>query len=686
MNPWQVCVRAKSIISFLPIFGILLVIACNQKQEIDSETYFQPYFNNYNLAQESEKLIPFLAMDSAFYAFSKPSTIDRLKRYAIKLDYYNHAKKDYKTALLYTDSITALAQKHLDNKDIASEYIKALETKGSINIHQKIYDEGFKFLAESKNAADKYMKDSCGTDRSNVIPDILFSQSRYDLAIRYYQSSLAISLQCQPLTFERFALAQNSLNSLGLCYLNLQKKDSATLFLDSALSFIAHSRPLFPKNSFLNLAAGVVYNTKGYLEEASNNFNIAEGFYLQSIEMVEKDYPRFALDTRFSLCNSYMKNGQLVETKKMLAVAEPLLPIINIDDAYSDFYSIKSQYFEETHNYDSALANFKLHSDLKGKIAAKSKEWSQFNVEKEVQTKQTQLKNDILQKDVSIKKFQLTVTILLFVLALGAAGSTWNYYRRSARHVKELEALTVQISQNHEQLQKSFASLEQSHAENKALLRIVAHDLKNPISGIQMLARSVKNVSDNTESKSSMDLIGNACKSLLETINDMLSNQNDLSEQHKELVDLGWLLENCTQLLQTKASEKDQKLSLTAKPILVKVNREKIWRVMSNLIHNAIKFSAKGSEICLKLVRKDDNVLLSVKDHGIGIPGDLQNKIFTMDDRSKSRPGTMGEESHGLGLAIVKKIVEEHGGNIWFESMEGKGTVFYVSLPLQTTG
>ena len=106
-----------------------------------------------------------------------------------------------------------------------------------------------------------------------------------------------------------------------------------------------------------------------------------------------------------------------------------------------------------------------------------------------------------------------------------------------------------------------------------------------------------------------------------------------------------------------------------------------MWRVVSNIINNAIKFSPENSTIRVKLQKKNASaVLLSVQDNGIGIPVDLQDKIFTGNPQNR-RPGTMGEESHGLGLSIVKKIVEEHGGNIWFESSVAGGTVFYVELP-----
>ena len=74
-------------------------------------------------------------------------------------------------------------------------------------------------------------------------------------------------------------------------------------------------------------------------------------------------------------------------------------------------------------------------------------------------------------------------------------------------------------------------------------------------------------------------------------------------------------------------------------------------------------------------------ILISVTDVGIGIPPEMEEKIFDMFTEAK-RPGTAGEQAFGLGLAISKQIVEAHKGKIWFESNRGKGTAFFVELPV----
>jgi signal transduction histidine kinase len=106
-------------------------------------------------------------------------------------------------------------------------------------------------------------------------------------------------------------------------------------------------------------------------------------------------------------------------------------------------------------------------------------------------------------------------------------------------------------------------------------------------------------------------------------------------------------------------------------------------QVLNNLLSNALKFTEIGGEIEVAArTWGDSEIILAVKDSGIGIPQDELELIF-----DKYRQGGGGRHSTrmgtGLGLAICKKIVEAHGGRIWVESELGRGSTFYVSLPLQ---
>jgi signal transduction histidine kinase len=230
-------------------------------------------------------------------------------------------------------------------------------------------------------------------------------------------------------------------------------------------------------------------------------------------------------------------------------------------------------------------------------------------------------------------------------------------------------------------MRKSLSALEESHRENTRLIKVMAHDLRNPIGASGNLATLVLQESNMSEEHRHMlELIRASSQSSLEMITDLLHSNTSPEDLVKEPVDLESLLKYCVEQLRFRAEDKRQTLFLDARPITLSVSREKIWRVLSNLVTNAIKFSPPGTDIRIDLCRRGENVLITVRDRGIGIPDDLHDKIFDLFTESK-RPGTSGEESFGLGLSISRQIIEAHGGMIWFESEEDKGTTFFVSLP-----
>jgi len=110
----------------------------------------------------------------------------------------------------------------------------------------------------------------------------------------------------------------------------------------------------------------------------------------------------------------------------------------------------------------------------------------------------------------------------------------------------------------------------------------------------------------------------------------------------------------------------------------VLADAERVMEVVTNLVHNAIKFTPAGGQVTISARLAGEEVILSVQDTGIGIPADDLPRIFERfykADRARSGGGT------GLGLSIARHIVQGHGGRIWAESVEGRGSTFYFSLP-----
>jgi signal transduction histidine kinase len=124
-------------------------------------------------------------------------------------------------------------------------------------------------------------------------------------------------------------------------------------------------------------------------------------------------------------------------------------------------------------------------------------------------------------------------------------------------------------------------------------------------------------------------------------------------------------------------------INTTCAHLILPLDSQRIEQVLSNLIGNAIKYSLdEGAiEIMLREEGAAERVVLSVRDHGIGIPTQQQASIFGRFMRADNARA-YGISGTGLGLYLSRELVELHGGHIWFESTEGQGSTFFLALPI----
>ncbi|WP_316832666.1 tetratricopeptide repeat-containing sensor histidine kinase [Pedobacter aquatilis] len=283
------------------------------------------------------------------------------------------------------------------------------------------------------------------------------------------------------------------------------------------------------------------------------------------------------------------------------------------------------------------------------------------------------------QLDALRQRSNYQVILLLLILVICISVISFLFVLR--KNLKRTRYLNKKVVSQNSQLKQVISSLEHSQQENAKMMKIVAHDLRNPMAGISAMTdllltdkeRSARDIK-------AFGLMSKAAKDALGLVSDLL-NYNTLSgELKKEDVDMRELIEYCVSMLRDKAESKAQEIKLELIPSTILATREKLWRVISNLISNAIKFSSRDSEILIKMESVDGYVRILVADQGIGIPEDLQAKVFDVFTKAR-RKGTDGETPVGLGLFISKQIIEAHSGKIWFESKEGLGTSFYIDLP-----
>ena len=214
----------------------------------------------------------------------------------------------------------------------------------------------------------------------------------------------------------------------------------------------------------------------------------------------------------------------------------------------------------------------------------------------------------------------------------------------------------------------------------------VSHELRTPLASLKALTETLRGgaFSDPQASGHFLERIETEVDNLIQMTQELL----DLTriESRQVALDFGnldpaVLLVSARDRMQAQAERAGVNLSVEGPPDLplIHADRMRLEQVMVNLIHNAIKFTGPGGSVVLSASRDGKFIQFGVRDTGVGIPQEEQERIFERfykADRARSGSGT------GLGLSISRHIVEAHGGRIWAESEEGKGSLFSFTIPL----
>jgi two-component system phosphate regulon sensor histidine kinase PhoR len=213
----------------------------------------------------------------------------------------------------------------------------------------------------------------------------------------------------------------------------------------------------------------------------------------------------------------------------------------------------------------------------------------------------------------------------------------------------------------------------------------VSHDLRSPLTAIQGYIELIERVGSlNTQQLEFTRRIQISVQNITNLVNDLL----DLGrieagfDAGKEVVHLVAIINYVVENLRARIVEKNLNLVLDLPAELPAMfgNPIRLRQMVSNLVSNAIKYTSHRGEIKVSAHLEGPQIILQVKDNGVGIPTIDQPFIFDKFYRASNVPVQVG--GSGLGLAIVKTIVEDHQGRIWVDSSPGVGSTFTVVLPL----
>lgn len=225
-------------------------------------------------------------------------------------------------------------------------------------------------------------------------------------------------------------------------------------------------------------------------------------------------------------------------------------------------------------------------------------------------------------------------------------------------------------------------------SKREDILGVVSHDLRNLLSGIVLSAAVVTETTYGSAESgqrilAAMDRIQQYAARMGRLIGDLVDvasiDAGTLSVR-RERGDVTALLAETVDLFTSAATEQEVILVVTSgdRPVFANFDHERMLQVLTNLVANALRFTPSGGSISLSCERSGDDILLSVRDTGMGIPGHLLDVVFERVCQAEEND----RRGMGLGLYVSKCIVESHDGRIWAESDPGAGSTFRLTIPV----
>jgi signal transduction histidine kinase len=271
-------------------------------------------------------------------------------------------------------------------------------------------------------------------------------------------------------------------------------------------------------------------------------------------------------------------------------------------------------------------------------------------------------------------------TAVLVLVVVGAIlGAVLYHNRRLQRELEERIRLQAEVEEAHNELLRL-------NEEKSELLQVAAHDLRGPLTGMQLAIDSSLRLNA-IPSAEALRMVEKQLKQMSALLDDVLdvealeSGRRDLSP---ELLAPAEFTRNSVSRYTAIASAKGIRLEFTCDETLpaVKADKTALAQIADNLISNAIKFSPAGSTVTVTLKSWNEFVRLEVRDQGPGVAADETERIFAKYARGSARP-TAGEKSTGLGLSIVRQLAGAMNGRVWCEGSraDGAGSVFVFVIP-----
>lgn len=260
--------------------------------------------------------------------------------------------------------------------------------------------------------------------------------------------------------------------------------------------------------------------------------------------------------------------------------------------------------------------------------------------------------------------FNIIWALLLMVIALLFFKREQNFYR------KRIEEKNIELENINHSKEKIFS--------------IIAHDLRSPIAqlknSLQLVNRDYISAEKFTDIAAKLETQVDQLHSTMDNLLRWSQSQLQGISVNPENVLLAPVIENKIRLYQQRLEEKQLSLVVEGTDKVLYVDRDHLLLILRNLISNAIKYSHPGGTVTVRYKSDRDQVIIAVSDNGVGMSSEMIDSIL-QPDKIESKPGTSDEKGTGLGLKLCREFIEKNNGTLRVESIENRGTTFYVTLP-----
>lgn len=498
------------------------------------------------------------------------------------------------------------------------------------------FEQSYSFCLKAQDIYDKELKNKLNPNNKNELLNILFivnnttfislnNLDRPDESLKYLKKAL----ECANEIDDQVSIAKVLTNTANY-YEHKGNIDSSMYYAKLGLE---HCLKYDLKQGIaINYSNLAIFNIK------KRNFSEAVKYGEICLDYIEKEkFEYLKISVLMSLVNSYDTLGN---HKKALTY---LWELVDLRD---------SAYDKETND----------------KIAELN---IQYNIEKRAEEEK-----DLLEKQ---KNSNYVFILLIIIVAVIAIGLYIRYNEKSKSH-KLLESKNEEIKLQNDQLFDLNATKDK-------FFSIIAHDLKGPLGNFNNVIDLLISQFNSLDENERLDFL-KLIKESSQNIYNLLINLLDWSKAQRNLIKLeltqfpiDYYVKNTLNLLSPIAKTKSIELKkIINDDLIINGDVNLLTTVLRNLVSNALKYTPNGGSVTVSSEIKDKEILISVRDTGVGMSKKILDGLFKVESTS-SMPGTNDETGTGLGLILCKEFVEFHNGKIWVESAVGKGSTFFYTIP-----